>query len=154
MQNFRNILFLFILCFIFNQSSSSPVGKGLSCFVNNKIDHSNFKSFRGLFFESDKSVRVVSFKIKNNSLKIISKQTPYKTSNEKIRFKIKFIWYGNISFEDFVLDRDTLSINHEFEGRTNKLNCEILTDDFMSAMNKLKLNFQINFESKLKSKKI
>ena len=75
---------------------SRPVGKGLSCSPEENSLNQNYESFRGLYFESDNSVRVVSFKRKNNSLKIISKLTPYKISENFVKFKIKFIWYGDI----------------------------------------------------------
>ena len=68
-----NILVLFEL-------QSKPVGKGLSCFSEEDSVNNNYESFRGLYFESDNSIRVVSFKSKNKSLKIISKLTPYKIS--------------------------------------------------------------------------
>ena len=64
---FSNTIFIFS-----NKVNSSPIGKGLSCKPVDQINFSNFDVFRGLFFESNKSVRVVSFKSKNSSLKIIS----------------------------------------------------------------------------------
>ena len=96
------IYFLFLI-FLSFESYGSPVGKGLACQINEKLEFSSYQNFKGIFFETDKSVRVVSFKMKNNSLKVISKQTPYKILQDKIDFKIKFIWYGNISFEKYIL---------------------------------------------------
>ena len=143
---FSNTIFIFS-----NKVNSSPIGKGLSCKPVNQINFSNFDVFRGLFFESNKSVRVVSFKSKNSSLKIISKVTPYKISNEKIEFKIKFIWYGDISFENFILNRKTLLMKHENNDSKSDFKCEILKEDFMYEMNNIKSKYQSQLDDKLKS---
>tara|TARA_A100001015_G_C14687703_1_gene593226 strand:- start:81 stop:551 length:471 start_codon:yes stop_codon:yes gene_type:complete len=151
---FKNcfIFLLTILSFFIlnNKIYSSPVGKGLSCEPENEVGIENHEIFRGLFFESNKLVRVVSFKNKNNSLKTISKVTPYKISNEFIMFKIKFIWYGNISFENFILNRKTL--NMKLEKNNNKFNfkCEMVLRNFMYEMNEIKSRFQTKYEDKLK----
>ena len=71
---------------IINYSYSTPVGKGFSCIIMNKKDGANFEDFRGLYFETNESVRVVIFKNKNNSLKIISKQTPFKATKSYSNF--------------------------------------------------------------------
>lgn len=149
----NNLIFLVtILCFfIFNNKvASSPVGKGLSCEPENIVGIENYDIFRGLFFESNKLVRVVSFKNKNNSLKIISKVTPYKISKELIKFKIKFIWYGNISFENFILNRKTLYMEHVKNNDKFNFKCEILLGDFMHEMNEIKSKYQVKYEDKLK----
>ena len=151
---FKNcfIFLLTILSFFIlnNKIYSSPVGKGLSCEPENEVGIEKHEIFRGLFFESNKLVRVVSFKNKNNSLKTISKVTPYKISNEFIMFKIKFIWYGNISFENFILNRKTL--NMKLEKNNNKFNfkCEMVLRNFMYEMNEIKSRFQTKYEDKLK----
>ena len=151
---FKNsfIFLLTILSFFIlnNKIYSSPVGKGLSCEPENEVGIENHEIFRGLFFESNKLVRVVSFKNKNNSLKTISKVTPYKISNEFIMFKIKFIWYGNISFENFILNRKTLYM--KLEKNNNKFNfkCEMVLRNFMYEMNEIKSRFQTKYEDKLK----
>ena len=148
----------FSLCLIFflifsSETYANPLGKGLSCFVINKKP-SNYNIFRGLYFESEKFVRVVSIKNKNNSLKIISKQTHYKISDDLIKFKIKFIWYGDISFEDFELNRNTLKLMHTSKNEKNDLSCEVSSGDFMNEMNKLKKTFQFNYDQELKKNKI
>ncbi len=139
---------------IFNYSYSSPVGKGLSCIIKNKKDLANFEDFRGLFFETNESVRVVIFKNKNNSLKIISKQTPFRATNSDINFKIKFIWYGNISFENFVLDRKSLTLHQKIDNQSNKFECKVLNGEFMNEMNQFKSEFQIKLKNDLKNNKI
>ena len=114
MLNIIKILFISFLNFLMlSELQSKPVGKGLSCFSDEDSINDNYESFRGLYFESDNSIRVVSFKSKNKSLKIISKLTPYKISDNSVKFKIKFIWYGDISFEEFTLGRKDLELNHE-----------------------------------------
>ena len=122
----------------------SPIGKGLACQNNDKLESSVYQKFKGLFFETNKSVRVVSFKMKNNSLKVISKQTHYKISKDKIDFKIKFIWYGNISFEKYSLDRQSLVMNYENNNDIIDLKCRIVNKNFMKEMNEIKSYFQMN----------
>ena len=137
------IYFLFLI-FLSFESYGSPVGKGLACQNNEKLEFSSYQNFKGIFFETDKSVRVVSFKMKNNSLKVISKQTPYKILQDKIDFKIKFIWYGNISFEKYILNRESLIVNYEKNQNKFDLKCRIVKNDFMKEMNELRSYFQIN----------
>ena len=132
---------------------SRPVGKGLSCFPEDDLVN-NYESFRGLYFESDNSIRVVSFKSKNKSLKIISKLTPYKISENFVKFKIKFIWYGDISFEEFTLRRKDLELSHEINNENRVLKCKILDEEFMPEMIELKNLFQLKFDDGLKSNKI
>ncbi len=151
---YKYIFIISLFLFVNDKTYSYPVGKGLSCFANSKERSFDHKIFRGLFFESEKSVRVVSFKNKNNSLKIISKQTHYKISDDQIKFKIKFIWYGSISFEDFILDRNTLMLEHVSKNNQNKLSCEILSGNFMHEMNQIKSSFQLNYDQELKKNKI
>ncbi len=133
---------------------SRPVGKGLSCSPEENSFNQNYESFRGLYFESDNSVRVVSFKRKNNSLKIISKLTPYKISENFVKFKIKFIWYGDISFEDFTLGRKDLQLSHETNNKNRVLKCKILDGEFMTEMIEQRNHFQFKFDDSLKSNKI
>ncbi len=155
MVNMKKKIILILFCLLINNETfSSPVGKGLSCYSKNIINEYQYEKFRGIYFESTKSVRVVSFKNKNNSLQIISKQTPYKISDDKINFKIKFIWYGNISFENFILNRKTLDLNHELKSKQYNLECSFLSDDFMKEMSKIKSKFQVHFDNELKSNKI
>ena len=138
---------------VLSDVQSRPVGKGLSCFPEDDLVN-NYESFRGLYFESDNSIRVVSFKSKNKSLKIISKLTPYKISENSVKFKIKFIWYGNISFEEFTLGRKDLELNHEINNKNRVLKCKILDGEFMPEMSALKNFFQLKFDDGLKSNKI
>ena len=137
-----------------SELQSKPVGKGLSCFSKEDSLNDNYESFRGLYFESDNSIRVVSFKSKNKSLKIISKLTPYKISENFVKFKIKFIWYGDISFEEFALGRKDLELNHEINNKNRLLKCKILDGEFMPEMIELKNFFQLKFDDGLKSNKI
>ena len=139
---------------VLSELQSKPVGKGLSCFSKEDSDNNNYESFRGLYFESDNSIRVVSFKSKNKSLKIISKLTPYKISENSVKFKIKFIWYGDISFEEFTLRRKDLELNHEINNKNRVLKCKILDEEFMPEMIELKNLFQLKFDDGLKSNKI
>ena len=138
---------------VLSDVQSRPVGKGLSCFHEDDLVN-NYESFRGLYFESDNSIRVVSFKRKNKSLKIISKLTPYKISDNSVKFKIKFIWYGDISFEEFTLGRRDLELNHEINNENRVLKCKILDGEFMPEMSALKNFFQLKFDDGLKSNKI
>lgn len=135
------------------EGQSSPVGKNLSCFMDNKTNE-NYLSFRGISFETDKSVRVASLKVKNNQLKVISKLTPYKLKKTIINFKIKFIWYGNIFFEDFSLDRTSLKLFHSKNKDINELSCKIVKGDFMSEMNKKRDELQKVLDKSLNDKKI
>ena len=146
--------FTILILFILSELQSKPVGKGLSCFSEEDSVNNNYESFRGLYFESDNSIRVVSFKSKNKSLKIISKLTPYKISEKSVKFKIKFIWYGDISFEEFTLGRRDLELNHEINNKNRVLKCKILDSEFMPEMIKLKNFFQVKFDDGLKSNKI
>ena len=155
MLNIIKIFFIVSLNFVvFFELQSRPVGKGLSCFSEEESVNNNYESFRGLYFESDNSIRVVSFKSKNKSLKIISKLTPYKITENTVKFKIKFIWYGNISFEEFSLARKDLELNHEINNKNRVLKCKILDGEFMPEMNELKNFFQLKFDDGLKSNKI
>ena len=155
MLNIIKIFFITFLNFLMlSELQSKPVGKGLSCFSEEDSLNDNYESFRGLYFESDNSIRVVSFKSKNKSLKIISKLTPYKISENSVKFKIKFIWYGDISFEEFTLGRRDLELNHEINNENRILKCKILDREFMPEMIKLKNLFQLKFDDGLKSNKI
>ena len=155
MLNIIKIFFITILNFlVLSELQSKPVGKGLSCFSEEDSVNNNYESFRGLYFESDNSIRVVSFKSKNKSLKIISKLTPYKISENFVKFKIKFIWYGDISFEEFSLGRKDLELNHEINEKNRVLRCKILDGEFMPEMIALKKIFQSKFDDGLKSNKI
>ena len=155
MLNIIKIFFIASLNFVvFFELQSRPVGKGLSCFSEEESVNNNYESFRGLYFESDNSIRVVSFKSKNKSLKIISKLTPYKITENTVKFKIKFIWYGNISFEEFSLARKDLELNHEINNKNRVLKCKILDGEFMPEMEELKNFFQLEFDDGLKSNKI
>ena len=138
---------------VLSDVQSRPVGKGLSCFPEDDLVN-NYESFRGLYFESDNSIRVVSFKSKNKSLKIISKLTPYRISENYVKFKIKFIWYGDISFEEFTLARKNLELNHEKNDKNKVLKCKILDGEFMPEMIELKNFFQLKFDDDLNSNKI
>ena len=154
MLNIIKIFFIVSLIFsVFFELQSRPVGKGLSC-LSEEDSVNNYESFRGLYFESDNSIRVVSFKSKNKSLKIISKLTPYKISENSVKFKIKFIWYGDISFEEFTLRRKDLELNHEINNENRVLKCKILDGEFMPEMIELKNFFQVKFDNGLKSNKI
>ena len=144
----------FLNLLMLSELQSKPVGKGLSCFSEEDSINDNYESFRGLYFESDNSIRVVSFKSKNKSLKIISKLTPYKISENFVKFKIKFIWYGDISFEEFTLRRKDLELNHEINNKNKVLKCKILDGEFMPEMIELKNFFQVKFDNGLKSNKI
>ena len=155
MLNIIKIFFITFLNFLMlSELQSKPVGKGLSCFSEEDSINDNYESFRGLYFESDDSIRVVSFKSKNKSLKIISKLTPYKISENSVKFKIKFIWYGDISFEKFTLRRKDLELNHEMNNKNRVLKCKILDGEFMPEMIELKNLFQFKFDDGLKSNKI
>ena len=155
MLNIIKIFFITSLnLLVFSELQSRPVGKGLSCFPEDDLANNNYESFRGLYFESDNSIRVVSFKSKNKSLKIISKLTPYKISENFVKFKIKFIWYGDISFEEFTLRRKNLELNHEINNNNRVLKCKILDGEFMPEMIELKNFFQVKFDDGLKSNKI
>ena len=155
MLNIIKIFFITSFNFlILSELQSKPVGKGLSCFSEEDSINDNYESFRGLYFESDNSIRVVSFKSKNKSLKIISKLTPYKISDNSVKFKIKFIWYGDISFEEFTLGRRDLELNHEINNENRVLKCKILDGEFMPEMTELKNLFQLKFDDGLKSNKI
>ena len=155
MLNIIKIFFITFLNFLMlSELQSKPVGKGLSCFSEEDSINDNYESFRGLYFESDNSIRVVSFKSKNKSLKIISKLTPYKISDNFVKFKIKFIWYGDISFEEFTLSRKDLELNHEINNKNKVLKCKILDGEFMPEMIELKNFFQVKFDNGLKSNKI
>ena len=147
-------LFASLNLLVLSELQSKPVGKGLSCFSAEDSINDNYESFRGLYFESDNSIRVVSFKSKNKSLKIISKLTPYKISEKSVKFKIKFIWYGDISFEEFTLGRRDLELNHEINNENRVLKCKILDEEFMPEMIELKNLFQLKFDDGLKSNKI
>ena len=155
MLNIIKIFFITSFNFlVLSELQSKPVGKGLSCFSEEDSVNNNYESFRGLYFESDNSIRVVSFKSKNKSLKIISKLTPYKISENSVKFKIKFIWYGDISFEEFTLARKNLELNHETNNKNKVLKCKILDGEFMPEMIELKNLFQLKFDDGLKSNKI
>ena len=147
-------LFTSLNILVLSELQSKPVGKGLSCFSEEDSVNNNYESFRGLYFESDNSIRVVSFKSKNKSLKIISKLTPYRISENYVKFKIKFIWYGDISFEEFTLARKNLELNHEKNNKNKVLKCKILDGEFMPEMIELKNFFQLKFDDDLNSNKI
>ena len=151
--NMKKIFILAIILFYSDFIKASPTGKGLSCF-NKQTSLTDYDDFRGLYFESNQIVRVVGFKNKNNSLKIVSKTTPYKISDKNIKFKVKFIWYGNISFENFLLDRDNLEILHSSNNNKIKLKCKIIKGNFMSRINEIKSRLQSNLNNMLEYDKI
>ena len=145
-------LFNIILGILFLLSSnkvfSNPTGKSLSCYPIVK-KNLNYKNYKGISFESEKSVRVVTLKMKNNQLKVISKLTPYKINKNNIFFKVKFIWYGNIFFEEFNLNRENLNLVNTSKNKVSKLECDIVEGDFMQMMNKEKDSYQEILDKKL-----
>lgn len=143
-----NIIFVILFLLSSNKVFSNPTGKSLSC---NSIVKKNFnyKNYKGISFESEKSVRVVTLKMKNNQLKVISKLTPYKINKNNIFFKIKFIWYGNIFFEEFNLNRESLHLVNTSKNEVSKLKCDIVEGGFMQMMNKKKDEYQEIFNQKL-----
>ena len=143
-----NIIFVIFFLLSSNKVFSNPTGKSLSC---NSIVKKNFnyKNYKGISFESEKSVRVVTLKMKNNQLKVISKLTPYKINKNNIFFKIKFIWYGNIFFEEFNLNRESLDLVNTSKNEVSKLKCDIVDGSFMQMMNKKKDEYQEIFNQKL-----
>ena len=143
-----NIILGIFLLLSSNKVFSNPIGKSLSC--NSIVQKNlNYKNYKGISFESEKSVRVVTLRMKNNQLKVVSKLTPYKIKNNNIFFKIKFIWYGNIFFEEFSLNRESLDLLNTSKGKVSELKCEIVEGDFMHLMNKKKDLYQEIFENKL-----
>ena len=143
-----SIIFGISIILLIGKSFSNPTGKSLSC--NSVLKESlNYKSFKGISFETEKSVRVVTLKMKNNQLKVVSKLTPYKTNKNNIFFKIKFIWYGNIFFEEFNLNRESLNLVNTSKNKVRKLKCDIVEGDFMQVMNKNKNEYQEIFNQKL-----
>lgn len=144
-----NIILGIFLLLSSNKVFSNPTGKSLSCYSIVKTNL-NYKNYKGISFESEKSVRVVTLKMKNNQLKVVSKLTPYKVENNNIFFKIKFIWYGNIFFEEFSLNRESLDLINTSKNKVSKLKCDIVEGDFMRLMNKKKDKYQEIFEKKLR----
>ena len=152
----NTIIFIvfFLITFILEINTiSSPVGKALFCVSENRNKNS-YNSFRAFKFETGKSVRVVTIKEKNNNLKIVTKQTPYLTSKENIKFKIKFIWYGNIYFENFEIDRKALTLNLSTNNQKEKFSCNILRIDFMKFINEKKDEYQEYFNEEVFSNQI
>ena len=144
---FFRVVFGSIIFLSLTKVYSNPTGKSLSCSSIVK-ENLNYKNYKGISFETEKSVRVVTFKMKNNQLKVISKLTPYKVDNNNISFKIKFIWYGNIFFEEFNLNRESLYLINTSKGKVSKLKCDIVEGNFMHTMNKKKEEYQNIFEDK------
>ena len=66
-------------------------------------------------------------------------------------FKLKFIWYGNIFFEEFY-SIENLKLTNTSNIIKN-LHCKILENDFMFEMNKYKNNFQAIFDESVGKKK-
>ena len=143
-----SIIFGISIILLIGKSFSNPIGKSLSCNSGLK-ENLNYKRFKGISFETEKSVRVVTLKMKNNQLKVVSKLTPYKTNKNNIFFKIKFIWYGNIFFEEFNLNRESLNLVNTSKNKVRKLKCDIVEGDFMQIMNKNKNEYQEIFNQKL-----
>ena len=79
-----------------NKVFSNPTGKSLSC--NSIVKKNlNYKNYKGISFESEKSVRVVTLKMKNNQLKVVSKLTPYKINKNNNIF-LKLNLFGTVIF--------------------------------------------------------
>ena len=76
------IIGIFFLISI-SKTHANPTGKSVSCHSTLK-ENLNYKNYKGISFETDKSVRVVTLKMKNNKLKVVSKLTPYKIKKKKI----------------------------------------------------------------------
>ena len=146
-MNIKLFNIIFGIFFLLSSSKvySNPTGKSLSCSSMIK-ENLNYKNYKGISFETEKSVRVVTLKMKNNQLKVVSKLTPYKVKNNNIFFKIKFIWYGNIFFEEFNLNRESLDLINTSKNKVSKLKCDIVEGDFMRLMNKKKDMYQGIFE--------
>ena len=144
---FLSIVFGLFILSISSKVYSNPTGKSLSCSPIIK-ENLNYKNYKGISFETEKSVRVVTFKMKSNQLKVVSKLTPYKINNNNIFFKIKFIWYGNIFYEEFNLNRETLHLINTSKNKVNKLKCEIVEGNFMHMMSKNKDMYQKFFEER------
>ena len=65
-----SIIFGISIILLIGKSFSNPIGKSLSC--NSVLkENLNYKSFKGISFETEKSVRVVTLKMKNNQLALI-----------------------------------------------------------------------------------
>ena len=144
---FFSVIFGSIVLLSLTKVYSNPTGKSLSCSSIVK-ENLNYRNYKGISFETEKSVRVVTFKMKNNQLKVISKLTPYKVDNNNISFKIKFIWYGNIFFEEYNLNRESLYLINTSKSKVSKLKCDIVEGNFMHMMNKKKEEYQNIFEDK------
>ena len=145
---FLSVVFGVLTLLSLSKVYSNPTGKSLSCSSMIK-ENLNYKNYKGISFETEKSVRVVTFKMKNNQLKVVSKLTPYKTNKNNIFFKIKFIWYGNIFFEEFNLNRESLNLVNTSKNKVIKLKCDIVEGGFMQMMNKKKDEYQEIFNQKL-----
>ena len=65
-------------------------GISIILLIGNSVlkENLNYKSFKGISFETEKSVRVVTLKMKNNQLKVVSKLTPYKINKNNIFLKL------------------------------------------------------------------
>lgn len=141
------LVFLIVFSFTLNVSSN-PSGKALGCFTEDGTIR-DYKDFKGIKFETDKSVRVASLKLKNNQLKLISKTTPYRIDDKIISFKLKSIWYGNIFFEEFNLIRKDLGLVYKSKNKVKKLKCEFISEDFMRYMGEKKDLYQELLDKKL-----
>ena len=138
------IIGIFFLISI-SKTHANPTGKSVSCHSSLK-ENLNYKNYKGISFETERSVRVVTLKMKNNKLKVVSKLTPYKIKKNNIYFKIKFIWYGNIFFEEFNLNRDNLDLINNSKNQVRQLKCKVINGDFMAEMNKVKEKYQSIFQ--------
>ena len=145
-MNIKLFNIIFGIFFLLSSSKvfSNPTGKSLSCNSIVKKNY-NYKNYKGISFETEKSVRVVTLKMKNNQLKVVSKLTPYKVKNNNIFFKIKFIWYGNIFFEEFNLNRESLDLINTSKNKVSRLKCDIVEGDFMRLMKEKKDIYQEDF---------
>lgn len=143
-----SIIFGMLIALFIEKVFSNPTGKSLSCRSILK-ENINYKNYKGISFETEKSVRVVTLKMKNNQLKVVSKLTPYKINKNNIFFKVKFIWYGNIFFEEFNLNRENLNLVNTSKNKVSKLECDIVEGDFMQMMNKEKDSYQEILDKKL-----
>ena len=101
---FKFLNFLVLLNFKVNQ-----LVKVYHVFSEEDSVNNNYESFRGLYFESDNSIRVVSFKVKINLLKLFQNLLLIKFLRISVKFKIKFIWYGDISLKNLLWEEETLN---------------------------------------------
>jgi hypothetical protein len=140
----KYILIILISLFISLPSFANPDGKGIICECVECYDRNEKK--KGYYFTQD-TVTKSSFKLEKDTIIVLKSYAEYSTSITHI----KWSWYLVHS-----LDRKTLILERSGQNTLSTFQCEAFVGDaiYEKAINKIKNEYQKEYNLKLKNNKI